>query len=332
VGFTDELIARAKKLNKKVVLPETEDERTLHAAARIVKEEIARVVLIGDPDQVRTDAKKAGADVSGCEILSCTDPKECETLAKQLFEIRKAKGLTLEQAGELVHDHLYFATMLLKLGRVDGYVAGATHSTGDNLRPGLQIVKGAPGIKTVSSFFLMVHPNPKWGENGVMVYSDCGMVEMPTAEQLADIAISAARSFKQLVGPEPRVAMLSYSTKGSAKSTDTEKVLKALDLAKQADPKLIIDGEMQFDAAVMPGVAERKCKGSLVGGRANVFIFPDLDAGNIAYKITERIGGAQALGPLVQGMAKPAHDLSRGCSADDIVKVAAITAIMAASA
>lgn len=329
MGFAEELLVRAKKLNKKVVLPETEDERTLQAAARLAKEQICRVVLVGVPDQVRADAQKCGADLAGCEIMSPLDEKTAAPFAEKLYQYRKEKGLTQDQARQLIKDYLYFGTMLLKEGLVDGYVAGATHTTGDNLRPGLQIVKAAPGLKTVSSFFIMVHPNPKWGENGVMIFSDCGMVEMPTAEQLCDIAIASARSWKQLVGTEPRVAMLSYSTKGSAKSTDTEKVLKALDLARKAAPTLCIDGEMQFDAALIPSIGERKAKGSPVAGKANVFIFPDLDAGNIGYKITERLGGAQALGPLVQGMAKPAHDLSRGCSADDIVKVAAIAAIMA---
>jgi len=329
MGFAEELLVRAKKLNKKVVLPETEDERTLQAAARLAKEQICRVVLVGVPDQVRADAQKCGADIAGCEIMSPLDEKTTAPLAEKLYQYRKEKGLTQDQARQLIKDYLYFGTMLLKEGLVDGYVAGATHTTGDNLRPGLQIVKAAPGLKTVSSFFIMVHPNPKWGENGVMLFSDCGMVEMPTAEQLSDIAIASARSWKQLVGTEPRVAMLSYSTKGSAKSADTEKVLKALDLARKAAPTLCIDGEMQFDAALIPSIGERKAKGSPVAGKANVFIFPDLDAGNIGYKITERLGGAQALGPMVQGMAKPAHDLSRGCSADDIVKVAAIAAIMA---
>ncbi|HEX7570678.1 MAG TPA: phosphate acetyltransferase [Verrucomicrobiae bacterium] len=329
MGFAEELLLRAKKLNKKVVLPETEDERTLIAAATLVKEQICRVVLVGVPDQVKAAAKKCGADISGCEILSPLDETTTAPLAEKLYQYRKDKGVTPEKARELIKDYLYFATMLLKEGIVDGYVAGATHTTGENLRPGLQIVKAMPGLKTVSSFFVMIHPNPKFGENGVMIYSDCGMVEMPTAEQLADIAIASARSWKQLVGTEPRVAMLSYSTKGSAKSTDTEKVIKAIELVKKSAPSLCIDGEMQFDAAIIPSIGERKAKGSSVAGKANVLIFPDLDAGNIGYKITERLGGAQALGPLVQGMAKPAHDLSRGCSADDIVKVAAIAAIMA---
>jgi len=329
MGFAEELLARAKTLNKKIVLPETEDERTLHAADRLVKERVCRVVLVGVPEQITADARKCGADVSGCEILSPLDPKVAGPLAEKLFQYRKDKGLTPDQARELIKDYLYFATMLLKEGQVDGYVAGATHTTGDNLRPGLQIIKATPGLKTVSSFFIMILPHDKFGEKGVMIYSDCGMVEMPTAEQLADIAIASSRSWKQLVGTEARVAMLSYSTKGSAKSSDTAKVLKALDLARQIDPALCIDGEMQFDAAVIPSIGEKKAKGSLVAGKANVFIFPDLDAGNIAYKITERLGGAQALGPLVQGMAKPAHDLSRGCSADDIVKVAAVSALMA---
>jgi phosphate acetyltransferase len=329
MAYTDELIEKARKLNKRIVLPETEDERTLQAADSLVKQKIARVVLIGDPDQVRADARKANADVSGCEILSPKDDKVALPLADKLYQYRKDKGMTPEKAREQIRDFLYFGTMLLKEGKVDGYVAGATHTTGDNLRPALQIIKAMPGLRTVSSFFLMVLPDTKWGEKGVLLYSDCGMVEMPTAEQLADIAVASARSFKQLVGDQPRVAMLSYSTKGSAKSTDTEKVIKAAELAKKAAPDLVIDGEMQADAALIAKIGEKKCKGSPVAGKANCLIFPDLDAGNIAYKLTERLAGAQALGPLVQGMAKPAHDLSRGCSADDIVKVAAISAIMA---
>lgn len=329
MAYTDELIEKARKLNKRIVLPETEDERTLQAADILTKQKITRVVLVGDPDQVRADAKKANADVSQCEILSPKNDPVALPLADKLYQYRKDKGMTPEKAKAQIRDFLYFGTMLLKEGKVDGYVAGATHTTGDNLRPALQIIKATPGLRTVSSFFLMVLPDPKWGEKGVLLYSDCGMVEMPTAEQLADIAVASAKSFRQLVGGQPRVAMLSYSTKGSAKSTDTEKVIKATELARKAAPDIVIDGEMQADAALIAKIGEKKCKGSPVAGKANCLIFPDLDAGNIAYKLTERLGGAQALGPLVQGMAKPAHDLSRGCSADDIVKVAAISAIMA---
>lgn len=329
MGFAEQLLERARKLNKRIVLPETEDDRTLQAAARLTIEGICQVTLVGEPDRINADAKKCGANLSKCQILSPLNPASSEPLAQKLFEYRKEKGVTLDQARVLIKDYLYFATMLLKEGQVDGYVAGATHTTGENLRPALQIIKAAKGLKTVSTFFLMLMPDAKWGEKGVLLYSDCGMNEMPTAEQLADIAVASASTFRQLVGPEPRVAMLSYSTKGSAKSSDTEKVIKATQLAKQIAPDLIIDGEMQGDAALIPSVGERKCKGSPVAGRANCLIFPDLDAGNIAYKLTERLAGAQALGPLVQGMAKPAHDLSRGCSVDDIVKVAAVSAIMA---
>jgi len=329
MSFADDLLARAKRLNKVIVLPETEDARTLVAADRLTKAGIARVILVGKPEQIRADAQAAGADVSRCELLSPFDDAQAAPLADTLFQLRKDKGLTPDKARELIRDYLYFGTMLLKVGRADGYVAGATHTTADNLRPALQIVKATPGLRTVSSFFIMILPDTRWGENGVLLYADCGMVEMPTAEQLADIAVASAKSFRQLVGAEPRIAMLSYSTKGSAKSTDTEKVIKAAALAKQMAPDLVLDGEMQADAALIASIGERKCKGSPVAGKANCLIFPDLDAGNIAYKITERLAGAQALGPLVQGMAKPAHDLSRGCSADDIVKVAAIAAIMA---
>ena len=328
MGFIEQLLDNARKLNKKVVLPETEDARTLQAAATLVKEKICRVVLVGEPDQVRADAQKCGADITGCEILSPLDPKIAGPLAEKLYQYRKEKGLTLDQARELIKNYLYFGTMLQKEGIVDGYVAGATHTTGDNLRPALQIIKAKPGLKTVSTAMIMIHPNPKWGENGVMIFADCAMVEQPTSEQLADIALASAGTWKQLVGTEARVAMLSYSTKGSANSADTQKVIKAVELVKKAAPMLCVDGEMQFDAALIPSIGERKAKGSSVAGKANVFVFPDLDAGNIGYKIAERLGGAQAIGPLVQGMAKPAHDLSRGCSADDIVKVAAFSVIM----
>ncbi|MCF7709487.1 MAG: phosphate acetyltransferase [Verrucomicrobia bacterium] len=329
MSFAEQLVERARNLEKRIVLPETEDERTLKAAEVLVNERIVDVVLVGDPDKITSDAKDAGADVSGCEIISPSDKSVSAPLAEKLYQLRKAKGMTQEQAEELIKDYLYFGTMLLKEGRVDGYVGGASHTTSDNLRPALQVIKARPGLKTVSSFFLMIHPDPKWGENGVMLYSDCGMVEMPTAEQLADIAAASAKTFNQLVNAEPRVAMLSYSTKGSASSPDTEKVLRALALVKENAPDLVVDGEMQVDAALIPSVGERKCKGSPVAGKANCLIFPDLDAGNIGYKITERLGGAQALGPLVQGMAKPTHDLSRGCSVDDIVKVCAVAAVMA---
>jgi phosphate acetyltransferase len=328
MGFIEQLLDNARKLNKKVVLPETEDARTLQAAATLVKGKICQVVLIGEPDQVRDEAKKCGADITGCEIMSPLDQKIAGPLAEKLYQYRKEKGLTLDQARELIKNYLYFGTMLQKEGIVDGYVAGATHTTGDNLRPALQIIKAKPGLKTVSTCMIIIHPNPKWGENGVMIFADCAMVEMPTSEQLADIAIASANTWKQLVGTEPRVAMLSYSTKGSAKSNDTQRVINAVELVKKSAPTLCIDGEMQFDAALIPSVGERKAKGSSVAGKANVFVFPDLDAGNIGYKIAERLGGAQAIGPLVQGMAKPAHDLSRGCSADDIVKVAAFSVIM----
>lgn len=327
--FTEELLRKAQQRNKCIVLPEADDDRTLQAADRLTRDGICRVVLTGDPGQIQASARKAGADVSRCAILSPADETEAAPLAQELHLLRKNKGLTLEAARELIKDPLYFATMLLKVGRVDGYVAGATHTTAENLRPALQIIKATPGLRTVSSFFLMVFPEAKWGHQGVLLYSDCGMVEQPSAEQLADIAIASARTFRQLVGAEPRVAMLSYSTKGSANSPDTRKVVKAVELAREMAPEIVLDGEMQADAALIPSIGERKCQGSPVAGKANCLIFPDLDAGNIAYKLTERLGGAQALGPLVQGMAKPAHDLSRGCSADDIVKVAAISAIMA---
>ena len=257
MGYADDLVERARKLNKKIVLPETEDDRTLQAAERIVKENVARVVLIGNREKVIADAKKVGADVTACEILDPADDKLALPLAEKLFEYRKAKGVTIEQAKELVRSYLYFGTMLLKEGSVDGYVAGATHTTGDNLRPALQIIKAAAGIKTVSSFFMMIHPNTKFGENGVMLYADCGMNEMPNSEQLADIALASATSWKQLVGTEPRIAMLSYSTKGSAKSADTEKVIKALEIVKNVAPNLMIDGEMQVDAALIESVASR---------------------------------------------------------------------------
>jgi phosphate acetyltransferase len=329
MGFGDTLIEQAKQLNQRVVFPETEDERTLRAAEILAREKIVQVQLVGATGAVKADAAKLGVDLSGCEIFDPADDTLALPLAEKMLELRKAKGMTEAQAKDLIRNKLYFATMLLKDGQSDGYVGGACHSTGDNLRPGLQLIKAAPGIQTISSFFLMIHPDPRWGHQGVMLYADCGMVEQPSAEQLSDIAIASAKSFKQLVRAEPVIAMLSYSTKGSASSSDTEKVIKAMELAKKALPEVALDGEMQFDAALIPSVGQRKCPGSPVAGKANCFIFPDLDAGNLGYKITERLGGAQAIGPLVQGMAKPAHDLSRGCSVDDIVKVAAVAAIMA---
>lgn len=329
MAFIEKLLEEAKKLNKKIVLPESEDERILQAAARLTKEKLTGVVLVGEPDKIKAAAAAAGADLSGCEIVSPTAAPEKDAFAEKLYELRKHKGMTPEKAAELITDPLYFATMLLKVGKVDGYVGGAVNTTAANLRPPLQIVKAAPGIKTVSSFFLMVMPEAKWGENGLILFADCAMVEQPTAEQLADIAVSSADSFRKLVGAEPRTAMLSYSTKGSAKSDDTEKVVRAVELARQKDPKLVVDGEMQADAALVPAVGERKCAGSPVAGKANCLIFPDLDAGNIGYKLVQRLAGAQAIGPVVQGMAKPAHDLSRGCSAEDVVMVSAIAALMA---
>ncbi len=311
---------KAKKDIKKIVLPEGEEERTI-AAAKIIREEgLAVPVLLGDPAKI---------DAEGIEIINPETSAKAEDYAKELYELRKAKGVTEEDARNLVKDPMYYGIMMVKLGDADGLVSGAVHTTGDMLRPALQIIKTKPGMKVVSSSFLMDCPNKSLGENGLLVYADCVVMPNPTAEELAHIAVSAADTARALCDiDEPRVALLSFSTKGSAKHELVTKVQQATEIAHQIAPSLILDGELQLDAALVPEIAASKAKGSPVEGRANVLIFPDLQAGNIGYKITQRIAGAECFAVL-QGLAKPCNDLSRGCSVDDIVNTVAMTAVQA---
>ena len=327
--FIDRIKERASALHKRIVLPEGEDERVVKAAAEAVSQKIAEVVLLGDAEEIRK--ANPGVDLSGVEIVDPAKSEKRKEYAALLYSLRKAKGMTEEEADKLSYDKTYFGVLMLKAGDVDGLVSGACHSTANTLRPGLQIVKAAPGVPLVSSYFLMIAPeggNP-YCEDGAFIYSDCGLNENPTSEQLSDIAIISAKTAEKIAGLEPKVAMLSFSTKGSAKHADVDKVTAALALAKEKAPDLDIDGEMQLDAAIVPSVTKSKAPGSKVAGHANVLIFPDLDAGNIGYKLTERLGGFQAVGPICQGFAKPINDLSRGCKWQDIVATVAITALQA---
>lgn len=323
--FLDSIVARARADKKTIVLPEGNDERTLAAAERAIAENIADIIILGNEDEIRSS--KYALDKA--RIIDPATYPERAQLAETLAELRKHKGVTLEKAQELLDDVLYFGVMLVKTGVADGMVSGACHATGDVLRPSLQILKTAPGVKLVSSFFIMIVPDCEYGENGTLLFSDCGLEVQPDAEKLANIAVNSAASWKKLVGTEPRIALLSHSTYGSAKNDDAEKVVQATALAKELAPELALDGELQLDAALVPSVAASKAPTSPVAGKANVLIFPDLDAGNIGYKLVQRLAKAEAYGPITQGIAAPVNDLSRGCVADDIFGVIAITCVQA---
>jgi phosphate acetyltransferase len=330
MAFIDQIKARAKADKKTIVLPESEDRRTLEAADVILKEGIADLIILGDPEKVAEDAKKLGVDVSAASIVNPAVSDKLDAYVEKFTDLRKKKGMTPEEARKiLTTSNTYFGVMMVKMGDADGLVSGACHSTADTLRPSLQILKTAPGTKLVSAFFIMSVPDCEFGENGTFVFSDCGLNQNPTAEELAAIAESSAKSFRELVGKEPKVAMLSYSTMGSAKHDDVTKVQEATKIAKEANPDLALDGELQLDAAIVPSVGEFKAPGSKVAGHANTLIFPNLDAGNIGYKLVQRLAKADAFGPMTQGIAAPVNDLSRGCSASDIVGVVAITAVQA---
>lgn len=322
-----QIIEKAKEDVKTIVLPESSDIRTIKAASIILKEKIAKVVLVGNEQDIRKNF--GDIDINGAVIIDPIASYNFEDYVNKFYDMRKSKGLTREQAAEIMKDPLFFGVMMVKNGDADGMVAGAINSTANTLRPALQILKTAPLTKLVSSFFIMVVPDCEYGSNGVFLYSDCGLVENPSSEDLAEIAIASAKSFEALVKDEPRVAMLSYSTYGSAKSELTDKVIKATRLAKEMAPNLKLDGEIQADAALVPSIGTSKAPGSILGGEANVLIFPDLNCGNIAYKLTQRLAKAEAYGPITQGLAKPVNDLSRGCSAEDIVGVVAITCVQA---
>lgn len=327
MNFVEKTIQRAKQDIKTIVLPEATDIRTIKAASIILEKNMANIILIGNEADI--EKLSGDMDISKARIIDPENSPLYEGYADMFYEMRKAKGITREKAREILKNPLYFGAMLVKKGEADGMVAGAINSTSNTLRPALQIIKTAPGKKLVSAFFVMVVPDCEYGAKGTFIYADSGLVENPSAEELAEIAIASAESFKILVGEEPKVAMLSYSTYGSAKSELTEKVILATKLAKQKAPDIILDGELQGDAALVPSVGRSKAPGSPVAGQANVLIFPDLNSGNIAYKLTQRLAKAEAYGPITQGLAKPVNDLSRGCSAEDIVGVVAITAVQA---
>lgn len=328
MSFIDIIKARAKKDKKTIVLPETNDVRTIQAAVQIMEEDIANLVLLGEKDKILQKAESYGYDVSGATIIN---PETCDKLDEYiniLCEARKSKGMTAEEAKELLtKNYLYFGVTMVKAGDADGMVAGACHATADVLRPSLQILKTKPGTKLVSAIFVMVVPNCEYGANGIFVFGDSGLNQHPTSEELAHIAATSAHSFELLVQEDPKVAMISHSTKGSAKHPDVTKVVEATRIANELYPELAIDGEYQVDAAIVPSIGSFKAPGSDIAGHANVLIFPDLDAGNNGYKLVQRLAKAEAYGPLTQGIAKPVNDLSRGCSAEDIVGVVAITAV-----
>ena len=329
MSFIDELKNRAKQNVKNIILTESEDKRVLKAAQMVKKEGFANIILIGNEEEANKLAKENNIDITDITIINPKTSEKFEEYVNAFYELRKAKGMTIEKARELLKDNMYFGTMMVKQGDADGLVSGACHSTANTLRPALQILKTAPGTKLVSAFFLMVVPDCKYGENGIFVFGDSGLVENPTPDELSEIAISSSKSFKQLTCKEPKVAMLSYSTYGSAHSDLTEKVIEGTKLLKEKMPDLICDGELQLDAAIIPEISASKAPGSPLKGEANTLIFPNLDAGNIGYKLVQRLAKAEAYGPLCQGIAKPVNDLSRGCSSDDIVGVVAITAVQA---
>lgn len=327
MGFIETIIEKAKTGNKTIVLPEATDRRIVEAASILLANEIVKVVLLGNKEKVLETAE--GLDISKAIIVDPeTDPRLADYV-ETFYEMRKEKGMTPEKALETMKICNYFGVMMVKKGDADGMVSGAIHSTADTLRPSLQILKTAPGTKLVSSFFMMIVPDCDMGDNGTFLFSDAGLVMNPSASELAEIAISSAKSFEQLAGKEAKVAMLSFSTKGSATDPLVDKVVEATKLVMEKAPNLKVDGELQLDAAIVPSVGKSKAPQSTVAGTANTLIFPDLNAGNIGYKLVQRLAKAEAYGPITQGIAKPVNDLSRGCSAEDVVGVAAITALQA---
>ena len=322
-AFLDKMINRAKESKQTIVLPEGGDERTLKAAEEALKQGVANIIILGSENEIAA----SGYALDGAKIIDPLNSSLKEQFANTFYELRKHKGITQEQAAKTVVDELYFGALLVKAGMADGMVAGACHSTSDVLRASLQVLRTAPGVKLVSAFFIMVVPNCEYGEGGTFMFSDSGMEVQPSVERLAHIAVNSAQTWKTLIQTQPVVAMLSHSTCGSAKNDDATKVIEATKLACELAPNVAIDGELQLDAAIVPQVAKSKAPESSVAGRANVLIFPDLDAGNIGYKLVQRLAKAEAYGPITQGLARPVNDLSRGCSAQDIVGVIAITCV-----
>jgi len=325
----ESLKEKAKATPRRIILPEGEEPRTVKAAAQIMKEKLAQVTLVGNRAKIEAVAKEQGVDVSGIPSVDPLTSPKFEEYVQTYYEIRKAKGMTPEEARKLMSDTVYFGTMMLHKGEVDGLVSGAIHSTGDTIKPALQIIRTKPGIKIVSSSFVMIVPDCEYGDKGMFIFADCAVMPAPTDEELAQIAVASAETARVLCGMDPKVAMLSFSTYGSAKHELVDKVKSATAKARELAPGLKIDGEMQADAAIIPKIGKSKAPNSAIAGQANVLIFPDLQSGNIAYKLVERLAKAQAIGPILQGIGKPVNDLSRGCSVDDIVHLAAITSVQA---
>ena len=334
MNLIDKIIARAKSNKQRIVLPEATEERTLTAADQALADDLAELVLLGNIDEIHALAAKLGLkNIDKATLIDPATSDKREEYAQLLFELRKKKGMTLEQAQEKVLDPLYFGCLIIKSGDADGQISGALSTTGETLRPALQIIKCSPGITCVSGAMLMITQTPQYGEDGVLVVGDVAVTPMPDAGQLAQIAVCTAQTARSVAGfDDPRVAMLSFSTKGSAKHEVCDKVIEATALAKELDPSLKIDGELQADAALVPGVGKKKAPGSEIAGNANVLVFPNLEVGNIGYKLVQRLGNADAIGPILQGIARPVNDLSRGCSVDDIYKMIAITACQAMDA
>ena len=330
MGFIERIKERARQDVKKIVMPESNDRRTLIAAHKILKENIADIIMVGKEDKIMEGAKWLELDLSRISVIDPENTDKFDLYADTLYELRKNKGMTPEKARErLLTDNLMFGVMMVKMKDADGMVAGACHATADVLRPSLQVLKTAPGVELVSGFFILDVPNCEYGANGTFLFADCGLNQDPNAEELAAIANSSSKSFTNLVGAKPIIAMLSHSTKGSAKHELVDKVVQATEIARDKYPYLSIDGELQTDAAIIPSVAATKAPGSEIAGHANVLIFPNLDAGNIGYKLVERLAKAEAYGPMLQGLSRPVNDLSRGCTAEDIVGVVALTAVQA---
>ena len=327
MNLIEEIIAKAKANKQRIVLPEGTERRTLEAVDKLLNDEVADIILIGNPEEIKKLSDEM--NLTNLDKAIIIDPKnhaKHQVYAELLFELRKKKGMTLEQASQLAENPLYLACLMIKNGDADGEIAGAQNTTGDVLRPALQIIKTAPGVSVVSGAFIMFTKTPQYGKEGILLFADCAVMPNPTAEELASIAIASAQTARDIIGVQPRVAMLSFSTKGSAQHEMVDKVTKATALAKEMAPDLSIDGELQADAAIVPSVGATKAPGSEVAGKANVLVFPTLESGNIAYKLVQRMGNAEAVGPILQGMAAPVNDLSRGCSVEDIYKMVAIAA------
>ncbi len=329
MNFIEEIKKRASNQIKTIVLPEATDIRILEATDIIGKEGFAKIILLGNESEIISIANENKLNISKATIIEPLKSDKYDEYVEAFYELRKAKGMTIEQAKKLLQDPVYFGMMMVKKEAADGLVSGAAHSTADTLRPALQILKTKPGTKLVSTFMLEIVPNCEYGNNGIFIFSDCGLNPKPTSEELSEIAISSSESYQQIVGDAPKIAMLSYSTHGSAASEDVDKVREATQLTKEKAPNLLVDGELQLDSAIVPEIGNVKAPGSDVAGKANILIFPDLNSGNIGYKLVERLAKAEAYGPICQGMAKPVNDLSRGCKAKDIVGAVAITALQA---